>query len=172
MKRAITILAASWFCCATLVGCNKKESTESDATSTAPSASAEDKEEGHPVDKMTVPTITQKMAIPEDNPQSDAKVQLGYQLFFDKRLSVDGSRACYSCHQNEDGNGGHEPTAIGAQEKPLPRHSPVIWNVGYLSRFYWVGRSESLEAQALGAWGGGNMGVGNEGLDANAKEIE
>ena len=109
--------------------------------------------------------------VPAENPMTEEKVALGHQLFFDARLSVDGSRSCYSCHQNEDGNGGAEPTAIGAANRQLSRHSPVIWNVGYMSRFYWDGRSGSLEAQAKGAWGGGNMGVGPENLDAKAAEI-
>ena len=109
--------------------------------------------------------------VPEGNPLTTAKVALGHQLFFDRRLSVDGSRSCYSCHQNQDGNGGAEPLALGAGNRPLPRHSPVIWNVGYMTRFYWDGRSGSLEAQAKGAWGGGNMGVGAENLDAKAAEI-
>lgn len=109
--------------------------------------------------------------VPAENPMTDAKVALGHQLFFDARLSVDGSRACYSCHMNEDGNGGAEATAIGAANRPLTRHSPVIWNVAYMPRFYWDGRSGSLEAQAKGAWGGGNMGVGAENLDAKAAEI-
>ncbi len=47
----------------------------------------------------------------------------------------------------------------------------MIWNVAYMPRFYWDGRSGSLEAQAKGAWGGGNMGVGAENLDAKAAEI-
>jgi cytochrome c peroxidase len=109
--------------------------------------------------------------VPEGNPLTEAKVALGHQLFFDPRLSVDGSRSCYSCHQNEDGNGGAEPKAIGAANRQLPRHSPVIWNVAYMTRFYWDGRSGSLEAQAKGAWGGGNMGVGADNLDAKAAEI-
>jgi len=109
--------------------------------------------------------------VPVENPMTDAKVALGHQLFFDARLSVDGSRACYSCHMNEDGNGGAEPTAIGAASRQLTRHSPVIWNVAFMPRFYWDGRSGSLEAQAKGAWGGGNMGVGAENLDAKASEI-
>ena len=109
--------------------------------------------------------------VPAENPMTEAKVALGHQLFFDARLSVDGTRSCYSCHMNEDGNGGADPTAIGAADRPLPRHSPVIWNVAYMSRFYWDGRSGSLEAQALGAWGGGNMGVGAENLDAKANNI-
>jgi cytochrome c peroxidase len=99
------------------------------------------------------------------------KIALGHQLFFDARLSLDGSRSCYSCHRNEDGNGGGDPIAVGAGQRLLTRHSPVIWNVAYMNRFYWDGRSGSLEAQAQGAWGGGNMGVGAENLDAKAAEI-
>jgi cytochrome c peroxidase len=113
-----------------------------------------------------------EMVFPENNKQSDAKVKLGHQLFFDARLSSDGSRSCYSCHTNEDGNGGKDPIAIGPGDKKLTRHSPVIWNVGYLGAFYWDGRSDSLEAQATAAWAGGNMAVGKDNLVAKAKEIE
>ncbi len=109
--------------------------------------------------------------VPANNPLTAAKVALGHQLFFDARLSADGTRSCYSCHQNEDGNGGALPTAVGALDRQLTRHSPVIWNVGYMPTFYWDGRSGSLEAQAKGAWGGGNMGVGADNLDAKAAEI-
>jgi cytochrome c peroxidase len=108
---------------------------------------------------------------PANNPTTAAKARLGQRLFFDPALSVDGTRSCYSCHQNEDGTGGHEPTAIGAKNTPLPRHSPVLWNVGYLPRLYWDGRAESLEAQARAAWAGGNMGVGEDKLAAKAEEI-
>lgn len=111
------------------------------------------------------------MKTPKDNPTTAAKVALGQRLFFDKSLSVDGTRSCYSCHQNEDGTGGHEPTAIGAKNVPLPRHAPVMWNVGYLPRLYWDGRSDSLESQAKAAWAGGNMGVGQDNLAAKATEI-
>ncbi len=109
--------------------------------------------------------------IPKDNPLTAEKVALGRKLFFDKRLSADGSRACYSCHQNEDGTGGHEPTAIGAKEVKLTRHAPVMWNVAYLPKLYWDGRADSLEAQAIGAWAGGNMGVGKENLAKKADEL-
>jgi cytochrome c peroxidase len=108
---------------------------------------------------------------PSSNPTTLAKVTLGNQLFFDPALSVDGTRSCYSCHQNEDGTGGHEPLAIGAKNTPLSRHAPTMWNVGYLPRFYWDGRADSLEAQAKGAWAGGNMGVGAENLAAKAAEL-
>jgi cytochrome c peroxidase len=111
-----------------------------------------------------------------DDPKRAEKVALGHALFFDNRLSVDGSRACYSCHMNEDGNGGHDPLAIGAGDKPLTRHSPVIWNVAYFDQkaaMYWDGRAKNLEEVSTAAWAGGNMGVGKEPekLDAKAAEI-
>jgi cytochrome c peroxidase len=111
------------------------------------------------------------LELPPD-PKRKEKIALGHALFFDTRLSVDGTRSCYSCHLNEDGNGGHEPLAIGAKNAQLTRHSPVIWNVAYFKgSFYWDGRSPTLEAQAKAAWGGGNMGVGKDNLEAKAGEI-
>ena len=116
--------------------------------------------------------LSEAPKVPEDNPMSTAKVALGHTLFMDKRLSGDGSRSCYSCHQNELGNADGRAKALGAGDKPLGRNSPTIWNVGYHEHgLYWDGRAPSLEKQAIGAWKGGNMGVGADKLDAKAKEI-
>lgn len=108
--------------------------------------------------------------VPEDNPMSAEKVELGHRLFMDKRLSVDGSRSCYSCHQNELGNADGRAKALGPGGKELPRNAPTIWNVGLLPLLYWDGRSADLEAQAVGALKGGNMGLG-DGVEAKAGEI-
>ena len=43
------------------------------------------------------------MKVPGDNPITEDKATLGWMLWFDKRLSGDGTRACYSCHLNEKG---------------------------------------------------------------------
>jgi cytochrome c peroxidase len=102
------------------------------------------------------------MSIPADNPMTPEKVALGRQLFFDERLSVDGSRSCYSCHVCEHGLTDGLPKAIGALNKQLPRSSPTLWNIGYHKEFYWDGRSPSLEKQAMAAWTGGNMGVADK----------
>lgn len=154
------------------LGCKR---TADQSSSTTPVASAAPTAnvtavKAFSVDDMKLPTLPE-MPIPESNPQTDAKIDLGHRLFFDARLSGDGKLSCYSCHQNEHGNGGGTPLAIGAHGKTLTRHSPVIWNVGYLPKLYWDGRSDSLEAQALGAWTGGNQGVGKENVDKKAKEI-
>lgn len=102
------------------------------------------------------------MTIPADNPLTQEKVALGKQLFFDERLSVDGSKSCYSCHVCQHGLTDGLPKAIGPGNKTLPRHSPTLWNIGYHKEYYWDGRSASLEKQAMAAWTGGNMGVGDK----------
>src|SRR6478736_4788199 len=104
-------------------------------------------------------TTYEAMAIPSDNPMTPEKVALGRQLFFDERLSVDGTRSCYSCHVCEHGLTDGLPKAIGAGNKTLTRSSPTLWNIGYHKEFYWDGRSPSLEKQALAAWTGANMGA-------------
>lgn len=99
------------------------------------------------------------MPVPADNPMTPEKVALGRQLFFDERLSGDGSRSCYSCHVCEKGLTDGLAKAVGAFGKQLPRSSPTLWNIGYHKEFYWDGRSPSLEKQAMAAWTGANMGA-------------
>jgi len=111
------------------------------------------------------------LVLPADAKRKE-QVELGHVLFFDKRLSANNDRSCYSCHQNEDGNGGHDPIAIGSGDNKQTRHAPVIWNVGYYDNaLYWDGRAKDLEANAKGAWAKGNMGVGEDKLDAKATEL-
>lgn len=109
------------------------------------------------------------MPIPADNLMTPEKIALGRQLFFDARLSVDGSKSCYSCHLCEHGLSDGLPKAIGAENKPLTRNSPTLWNIGYHKEFYWDGRSDSLEEQAMAAWKGANMGVGERTGEIAAK---
>jgi cytochrome c peroxidase len=176
MKR-IAVTATGILSVALSIGCQKSEkpkASEEAPANAAASASAEAPKPEPvtiPADQMNLVHDLGPVPVPAENPQADAKVALGHQLFFDKRLSGDGSLSCYSCHQNEDGNGGHDPVAVGAKQKVLTRHSPVIWNVGYLPRLYWDGRSGSLEEQGTAALTGGNMGVGKDGLEKKAEEI-
>ena len=116
--------------------------------------------------KVTWPSIPgyEEMKIPADNPMTASKVELGKMLFYDKRLSADGTKSCYECHQKEHGLTDGLPTAIGAFNAKLPRSSPTLWNIGYHSAFYWDGRSPSLEAQGKAAWSGGNMGAWGHGV--------
>ena len=75
------------------------------------------------------------MSIPADNPLTPEKAALGRQLFFDERLSIDGSKSCYSCHVCEHGLTDGLPKAIGPGNKQLPRSSPTLWNIGSHNEF-------------------------------------
>ncbi|HYP25106.1 MAG TPA: cytochrome c peroxidase [Blastocatellia bacterium] len=112
------------------------------------------------------------MAIPPDNPMTPEKVALGRQLFFDERLSGDGTRSCYSCHVCEKGLTDGLAKAVGAFNKALPRSSPTLWNIGYHKDFYWDGRSPSLEKQAMAAWTGANMGAKADEIAAKINGIQ
>lgn len=89
------------------------------------------------------------MPVPEANPLTREKVTLGRRLFFDKRLSRDGTLACASCHDPKrtfsDGRG----VAQGINGARGTRNTPALINRGYGSSFFWDGRAKSLEQQAL-----------------------
>lgn len=117
------------------------------------------------------PADFESPVIPADNPQTPAKVALGKQLYFDARLSADGTRSCYTCHLVENGLTDGKPVAEGALGRILTRSSPSLWNIAYHSQFYWDGRSGSLEAQARAAWTGGNMGADADAVTAELNGI-
>lgn len=89
--------------------------------------------------------------VPADNPMSAAKVALGRQLFFDPRLSVDGTVSCASCHDVIKGTGNDgRATAIGVAGKTGTRNAPTVLNAAYLNTQFWDGRAATLEEQAKG----------------------
>ncbi|MFK7827982.1 MAG: cytochrome-c peroxidase [Oligoflexales bacterium] len=78
------------------------------------------------------------------------KVSLGKKLFFDPRLSQDGTVSCNSCH-NLMGNGSDQrPNSVGVGGHHGDRKAPTVWNVAFMSSFFWDGRAKSLEEQAVG----------------------
>ncbi len=113
----------------------------------------------------------QDMPVPADNPMTAEKAHLGRQLFFDPRLSGDGKLSCYSCHLNENGLTDGKALGKGAFDKPLTRSSPTLWNIGYHSQFYWDGRADTLEKQAMAAWKLVNMGARDKDKDAVREDI-
>jgi cytochrome c peroxidase len=87
---------------------------------------------------------------PLDNAFSEQKRALGEVLFHDKRLSVDGSLACASCHERDKGFGDGKVQARGVPGRPLKRHTPTLWNLAWSSAVFWDGRARSLEEQVAG----------------------
>lgn len=89
------------------------------------------------------------MPIPEENPLTVEKIEVGRQLFFDRRLSRDGSIACSSCHDPERAYSDGRDIAVGVFGRRGRRNAPALINRGYGRIFFWDGRATSLEEQVL-----------------------
>jgi cytochrome c peroxidase len=88
--------------------------------------------------------------IPEDNPLTRAKIELGRQLYFDPRLSVDGTVSCASCHDPAEGYTRHTQFGIGVRGQQGGRNSPINYNRILSKEQFWDGRAATLEEQAKG----------------------
>jgi len=68
--------------------------------------------------------------VPADNPQTEAKIELGHKLTFDTRLSKNNSMSCAGCHLSFAGGGGHTRRAFGHGGE-LGRWAPSYFNSAY-----------------------------------------
>ena len=96
--------------------------------------------------------------IPADNPQTDAKIELGKMLFFDTRLSGDASVACSTCHEPNQGWGFSGDISRGYPGTIHWRNSQTVVNSAYYGKLFWAGSVSSLEKQAPAAAKGGVAG--------------
>jgi cytochrome c peroxidase len=85
----------------------------------------------------------------EDNPTTVAGVLLGRYLFHDPVLSGDSTLACAGCHQPELGFADDRALSEGIDGTEGRRNASALSNLGFLTRFFWDGRAQSLEDQAL-----------------------
>ncbi len=88
--------------------------------------------------------------IPADNPQTPAKIELGKMLFFDPRLSMDGTISCNSCHNVMFHGGDGRAVGAGIHGQRGGRGSPTVWNSAFHTVQFWDGRAATLEEQAVG----------------------
>ena len=88
--------------------------------------------------------------MPGAKADTPARITLGEKLYFDKRLSVNDSQSCDTCHLLGDQRGGvdNEPTSLGALGKRGDRNSPTTLNAGFHLAQFWDGHAPSLAAQA------------------------
>lgn len=98
--------------------------------------------------------------IPLDNPQSQAKVELGKMLFWDPRLGGDASIACVTCHEPDQGWAFSDALSRGYPGTVHWRNSQTVVNSAYLGKLFWAGSAKSLEAQAPSAAKGAVAGNG------------
>ncbi len=89
------------------------------------------------------------LPVPENNPMTQEKIELGRRLFFDRRLSRDGSVSCATCHQPERAFSDGRAVAVGVFGRTGRRNSPALINRAYGRLFFWDGRIGSLEEQVL-----------------------
>jgi cytochrome c peroxidase len=89
------------------------------------------------------------LPVPETNPMTIQKIELGRRLFHDRRLSRDRSIACASCHDPRRAFSGSSATSVGVFGRHGRRNVPAIINRGYGRAFFWDGRSRTLEEQVL-----------------------
>ena len=88
--------------------------------------------------------------VPDNNPVTIAKIALGRKLFFDRRLSLNGTMSCGMCHIPEQGFTNNElSTPIGVHGQSLRRNAPTILNSAYAPHLFQDGREVSLERQAV-----------------------
>ncbi len=92
-----------------------------------------------------------QVPVPEDNPVTHEKVQLGRKLFFDRRLSLNETMSCGMCHIPEQGFTSNElATAVGIEGRTVRRNAPTIYNAAYFSNIFHDGREIRLEFQIWG----------------------
>ena len=110
-----------------------------------------------------IPPLASLGAVPDpvDNPMTPEKIALGEKLFWDGRLSGNGSMPCSACHLPDLGWGTGGAISFGYPGTQHWRNSQTILNSGYYNKLFWDGSKTSLEAQAKGAAGGAVAGNGD-----------
>jgi len=87
---------------------------------------------------------------PKDNPYSPAKVELGRYLYFDKRLSADGTISCATCHEPKYAFTDGSAVSEGIRGQKGGRSAPTVINRAFSLAQFWDGRAATLEEQAKG----------------------
>jgi cytochrome c peroxidase len=98
--------------------------------------------------QLGAPVAMTRAAIPVDNPQTPEKISLGQKLFFDRRLSVNGTVSCSTCHDPALAFTDRKPTSVGVQGRVGQRNAPTVLNALYNKTQFWDGRVNTLEEQA------------------------
>jgi len=90
-----------------------------------------------------------EMPIPDDNPMTVEGVELGRKLFYEELLSGDNTMSCASCHGPEIAFSDTGAVSVGIDGLPGARNAMPLINMGWMNSFFWDGRKETLESQAL-----------------------
>ena len=95
------------------------------------------------------PSVLQAFMPDADNAITQERIDLGRKLYFDPRLSKDGTVSCSTCHDVTRGFCDQRPTSEGIGAQLGKRNAPTVMNIGLLRTMFWDGRSPSIEHQAM-----------------------
>lgn len=97
-----------------------------------------------------LPAHFPKPIVPADNPMTVAKVELGRHLFYDPRLSGNGTQSCSSCHLQAHAFTDGKPHPSGSTGQEHPRNAQSLTNVAYNTTYNWANPTlRRLEEQNL-----------------------
>jgi cytochrome c peroxidase len=111
---------------------------------------APEREQAFPKDGPKIPLGLIPILWPDDNPYTPEKAELGWLLYFDKRLSVDNTVSCASCHDPQFAFTDGQRFSKGIRGQLGGRSAPTVINRAYSLEQFWDGRAKTLEEQAKG----------------------
>jgi cytochrome c peroxidase len=126
-------------------GCQRSAKTE---RSNLPTPETDPFAQPKSLQQVGAPVEMTREKIPADNPQTHEKISLGQRLFLDRRLSVDGTVSCSTCHDPTLAFTDRRPTSFGVKGRVGQRNAPTVLNALYNKTQFWDGRVNTLEEQA------------------------
>src|SRR5947209_4260123 len=99
-------------------------------------------------EQVGLPVELTRTLTPRDDTRTPEKVALGQKLFFEGRLSADGTVACATCHDPARAFTDGRPTSVGIHGRTGQRNAPTVLNALYNKAQFWDGRAKTLEEQA------------------------
>jgi cytochrome c peroxidase len=95
-------------------------------------------------------TLADAAPVPDDNPMTPEKIELGKMLYFEPRLSASGVISCHTCHNLGLGGTDRLPSSLGHDFLTGGRNAPTVLNAAFFNLQFWDGRATGLEEQAQG----------------------
>src|SRR5260370_13998525 len=129
-----------------LFGCER--SAKRDSSKEPPTPETDPLAQPKSLQQVGAPVEMTREKIPADNPQTPEKISLGQKLFFEPRLSADGTVSCSTCHSPDLAFTDRKPTSVGSKGRVGQRNASTILNALYNKTQFWDGRVKTLEEQA------------------------
>ena len=146
MKRVFVLVMMLAGTATLISGCG--HSTKKESSKLSPTPETDPLAQPKSLQQIGAPIEMTREKIPADNPQTPEKISLGQRLFFERRLSVDGTVSCSTCHDPARAFSDGKPTSIGVKGRVGQRNAPTILNALYNKTQFWDGRVSTLEEQA------------------------